>query len=397
MKLTTKLIENLRPGPVRREIPDAHMPGLYLVLQPTGARAWAVRYRAAGRTRKHTIGSWPAIELATARRLAAAAMRSVAEGRDPGHAKVEARERATGAINSVINEFLDRHVRRNCRPRTIAERERQFRNHVVPQWRGRVIDTITRRDVVRLLDEVMDAGPVAANRLRSTLTTFFGWCVARDIVTASPMIGVRSPAVERSRDRVLSDGELAMIWRAADRIGFPVGPVVKLLILSGQRRSEVAGMQWAELDLERAVWTIPATRVKNRREHVVPLAPAAMEIIKAVPRVYSPGVFTGGGKGVIDFAGGKRAIDAMLPASTPRWTLHDLRRTCVTRMVDIGVQPHVVEAVINHVSGHKGGVAGIYNRSTYAPEKAMALARWAAHVEQIISGDAVIVPLARRK
>jgi integrase len=385
MKFTAKLVQNLRPGTARREIPDAHMPGLYLILQPSGSRSWAVRYRFNGKTRKHTIGRWPAVDLATARQLAAKALRSVAEQKDPGHAKAEARAAPPDTVGRVVGEFLDRHVRRNCRPRTIAERERQFRNHVLPRWRDRPIGTITRRDAVKLLDEIVDVGPVAANRLCTTLGAFFRWCVARDIVAINPMIGVRPPSVERPRDRVLTANELAAVWRAADRIGFPFGDVVKLLILTGQRRAEVAGMQWSELDLERAQWTLPAARVKNAREHVVPLSDSALEILATVPRVYAPRIFTSG-VGTVAYTDGKRAIDALLPPDMPRWTLHDLRRSAVTHMAEIGVQPHVIEAVINHVSGHKAGVAGIYNRSTYAVERRAALSRWADHVLALAAG-----------
>jgi integrase len=385
MKLTTKTIENLRPGTARLEIPDALMPGLYLVLQPSGARSWAVRYRYAGRTRKHTVGAWPAIDLATARRLAAKALRAVAEGKDPGHTKSETRAAAPDTVGRVVEEFLERHVRRNCRPRTIAERERQFRNHVLPRWRGRLVSDIGKRDVVKLLDEVMDAGPVAANRLRTTLATFFAWCLARDIIQATPMTGVRAPAVEHTRARVLTDDELVLVWRAAEQIGFPFGNVVRLLILTGQRRSEVAGMQWSELDLEQALWTLPGARVKNARQHTVPLSDPAIAILEAVPRIYTPCVFTSG-KGTVAYTDGKQAIDALLPPDLPHWTLHDVRRTTVTRMADIGVQPHVIEAVINHVSGHKAGTGGIYNRSTYAIERRAALSRWADYVLALAAG-----------
>jgi integrase len=395
MRLTTKAIENLRPGPARREIPDPHMPGLYLIQQPSGSRSWAVRYRLTGRTRKHTIGSWPVIDLATARQLAAKALRAVAEGKDPGHAKSEARAAAPDTVERVVAEFLERHVRRNCRPRTIAERERQFRNHVLPRWRNRPVAAISRRDAVKLLDEIVDVGPVAANRLCTTLGAFFRWCAARDIIAVSPMMGMRAPSVERPRDRVLTANELAAVWRASDKIGFPFGDVVKLLLLTGARRGEVAGMQWSEIDLERGLWTLPAARAKNAREHVVPLSDSALEILAAVPRVYAPCVFTSG-VGTVAYTDGKRAIDALLPPDMPRWTLHDIRRSVVTHMAEIGVQPHVIEAVLNHVSGHKAGVAGIYNRAVYAAEKAAALARWAVHIEQITGEPATVVPLKAR-
>ena len=213
------------PAAVRREIPDSHMPGLYLVVQPSGAKGWAVRYRHQGVSRKHTIGSYPQLDLKTARTLGGKALRAAAEGRDPGREKRRARATKADSIDHVVAEFLDRHVRRSNRPRTAQETERLLRLHVLPRWRGRIVHEITRRDVLDVLDRVVDGGaPIAANRTLAAVRKLFNWCVARDILSVSPCAGVKPPTAERSRDRVLSDDELRLVWQAADKIGWPFGP-----------------------------------------------------------------------------------------------------------------------------------------------------------------------------
>jgi hypothetical protein len=217
------------------------LPGLYLVLQPTGAKSWAVRYRADGRNRKHTLGPWPRIDLKAARTLGGKALRAVAEGRDPGREKATARSTRLDSVNTIAAQFLERHCQRANRPRTARETQRLLDLHVLPRWRGRLISDITRRDILDLLDRVVDSGrPIAANRVLSAVRKMFNWAVARDIIAASPCAGVKPPTAERSRDRTLSDSELRAVMLAADKVGWPFGPLVALLALTGQRRDEVA-------------------------------------------------------------------------------------------------------------------------------------------------------------
>jgi len=268
MRLTVKTVEAMRPGAERREIPDSHMSGLYLIVQPSGARSWAVRYRHQGVTRKHTLGPFPAVDLKAARTLASKALRAVAEGRDPGREKTLARAAKADSVDRIVEEFFERHVRRSNRPRTSQETERLLRQHVLPRWSGRMVHEITRRDVLDILDRVVDGGaPIAANRVFAAVRKFFNWCVARDILAASPCAGVKPPSAERARDRVLSDDELRFVWAAAEKLGGTFGPLVKLLALTGQRRDEVARMQWDELDLDARLWTLPAERTKNNQPH----------------------------------------------------------------------------------------------------------------------------------
>jgi integrase len=376
------------------------MPGLYLVIQPSGAKSWAVRYRHGGATRKHTLGSFPALDLKAARELGSKALRAVAEGRDPGREKAQKRSATPTSVESIAALFIERHCKRSNRPRTAQETERLLRLHVLPRWRGRTIDSITRRDVLDLLDRVLDGGaPIAANRVLSAARKMFNWCVGRDIIAASPCAGVKPPTPERSRERVLSDRELHEIWNAAENIGYPFGTLIKLLALSGQRRDEVAGMRWSELDIENRLWKLPTGRVKNSKGHEVPLSDAAIQVLNALPRIAGDYVLTTTGQSPSSgYAKGKRRLDALLPADTPPWRLHDLRRTVASGMARLGINLPVIEKVLNHSSGSFAGIVGVYQKHSFADEKRTALEAWGRHLEEIVTGGhETVVRLRERR
>jgi integrase len=399
MRLTVKNVEALRPGAARREIPDSLMVGLYLVLQPSGSRSWCVRYRHGGQTRKLTIGGYPQIDLKTARALAGKALRRNAEGHDPAREKILARAAKANSVDRIVEEFMERHVRRSSRPRTAQETERLLRSHVLPRWRGRMVHEITRRDVLDVLDRVVDGGaPIAANRTLAAVRKFFNWAIARDVLAASPCAGIRPPSAERARDRTLSDDELRLVWQAADKIGRTFGPLVKLLALTGQRRDEVAQMRWDEIDIDNRLWTLPPARVKNNQPHEVPLSAAARAVLE-VPRVAgSPFVLTNGGASAASgYSKGKRRLDALLPADMPPWRLHDLRRTCASGMARLGINLPVIEKVLNHASGSFAGIVGVYQRHSFADEKRAALEAWGRHVDSLISGKPAKVVRLRGK
>jgi integrase len=384
--LTVRTLETLKPGPARKEIPDKLLPALYFILQPTGRAAWAVRYRIGRRSRKHTIGPYPAIDLKTARELGAKALRAVAEGRDPSAEKALARTALPDTFETVARQFVELHCRRLNRPRTIEAYEQQFRTYLIPRWGRRPISSITRRDVLDLLDEIVGSGrPIAANRVRSLLVALYGWSLTRDIVISSPVAGVRRPAAEQSRDRVLSDSELRSVWCAADKMAGPYGALIKLLILFGARRDEVGRMTWSELDFDARLWVLPKERSKNGRAHTIFLSDAALAVLAGLPRLGEFVLTVTGTAPINDRSHKKRRLGALLPPDMPHWTLHDLRRSVATRMIDLGVLPHVVEAVLNHV-GHRSGVAGIYNRAAYGNEMRDAFGRWGNHVMALVAG-----------
>jgi integrase len=388
MKLTARAVETAQPAAVRREIPDALMPSLYLVVQPSGTKSWAVRYRHNGATRKFTLGSHPAIDLKAARALAGKALRAAAEGRDPGQEKAQARAASADTIDRAVAQFIERHCKRKNRPRTAQETERLLRLHVMPRWRGRAVSSITRRDVLDVLDRVVDAGaPIAANRVLAATRKLFNWLLARDIIATSPCAGVKPPTDERSRDRVLDDKEVRAVWLTAEEIGWPFGAMVKVLVLTGQRRDEVARMEWSEIDFGDKLWTLPRERVKNDEKHEVPLSGAAIAVLKSVPRIAgSRYVFTTNGKAPSSgYSKGKRRLDALL-SDMPPWRLHDLRRTTASGMARLGINLPVIEKVLNHASGSFAGIVGVYQKHGFSQEKRRALEAWAAFVAGL-AGD----------
>nr|WP_276592716.1 MULTISPECIES: site-specific integrase [unclassified Methylobacterium] len=405
--MTVQAIERLKPDAARRlEIPDATLPGLYFIIQPSGAKSWAVRYRHDGRTRKLTLGAYPGLDLAQARAEGRAALHSVSLGQDPvAERKVVVPPPARDLIGSVIDSFIERHVKPRNRPRTAEETIRILRTKVLPVWDGRKIQDIGRRDVIELLDGIVDAGtPVAANRTLAALSKLFNWATDRGVIDANPCVRIKAPAAETSRDRVLSDEELRLLWRGCAKIGWPFGPFVQILLLTAQRRDEVAKMRRVELREGGKLWTIPGERAKNGQAHDVPLSSAAQSILGSLPRVAGQASYlisTTGNSGVSGYAKAKARLDAEMLALARTdaadgvdpesivlepWRLHDLRRTASTGMGRLKIEPHVIEAVLNHRSGVIKGVAAVYNRYQYLEEKRAALEAWAAHIEYLTGG-----------
>ena len=380
------------------EVPDGLLPGLYLQIEPTGSRSWTVRYRHGGRSRKYTIGRYPVIDLKAARELASKALRAVAEGRDPAHERKLLRSAGADTFGSVAALFLERHGR-TYRKSTLANTVSLLDRHVLPRWNALPLAQIRRRDVIALLDEIADGGaPVSANRVLAAVRKMFAWAITRDIVDASPCVGVSRPHAERARDRVLTDDELRGVWLASERLGGPFAALVQLLVLTGQRRGEVAGMRWDELDLDAAkpVWRLSAERCKNRRPHEVPLSRAAASLLEPLPRVGDFVLTARNGTAIAGFSKFKRELDALLPAGTPAWTLHDVRRSVATGLARLGVALPVIEKLLNHAGGSFGGVVGVYQRHDFADEKRAALDLWAAHVGRLVGGEPASTVVALR-
>jgi integrase len=396
--LTQIAIDKLKPATVRREIADGKESGLYFVLQPSGGMSWALRYRFGAKPRKYTIGPYPQISLAKARAEASRAKASIADGIDPGAAKTAAkraekaaREEETDLVERVVETFVARYVKPKQKAATARETERCLNREIVARWRGRRLSKISKADVHELLDSIVDRGAeIQANRTFAAVRRMCNWSIERGIISASPCAGIKPPTPERSRDRVLTDGELKAVWEAAEAIGWPFGPMVQLLMLTGQRRSEVAGMGWAEIDFDARTWTLPKERSKNSRAHAIPLSQQAIAILRALPRIAGKQglVFTTSGETSISgHSRAKDRLDAELPADMPEWTLHDLRRTFASGCAKLGIAVHVVEAVLNHRSGTIRGVAAVYNRYDYSIEKRAALEAWGRYVEAIVTGE----------
>jgi integrase len=394
-RLTTIAVDKAKPSTARYEIPDGGCRGLYLVVQPSGAKSWGVRYRFHGKPQKLTLGgAWPVLTLEHARRDATAALLQLAHGVNPAAAKKAALADARKAIDALAHDtvanlaeqYLEKYVRVKTRPLSQAATERIFRRVVLPAWQGRSVHDIKRRDIIELAESVafgQPPRPVLANRVLSALRHFFNWLASRDIVAASPCVGVAKPAAEKARERVLDDPEIAALWNACEGLGYPYGPAVRLLLLTGGRRSEVGGLRRDEIDTKTWMWTLPAARSKNKRAHNVPLSSQARAIVETAPRI-SEFVF-GGRSGANQFNLAKAKLNDLVRFAQP-WVLHDLRRTVASGMQRIGVPVATIEKVLNHTSGTFSGITGVYQRHDYSREKADALQRWGDHVERVASG-----------
>jgi integrase len=423
--LTDVLIKKLPLPDKRREVPDGRITGLYLVLQPSGARSWALRFRANGAPKKLTIGPYPTIDLATARKRAQEAIGDVAGGKDPAAVKQasKAMSRAERVaeidrVERVVELFIDRHAK--PKTRDWRETQRILVNEIVGRWKGRRLSEITRAHVHEMLDTIIDRGaPIRANRVFASFRKMCRWAIARGIIDRSPCEGLTAPSQETRRDRVLNDDEIRLAWRAFEVAGWPFGPIGQLLLLTGARRDEVAGMMWNEIDLDARVWSLPKARTKNKRDHQIPLSDDAMRIIEGLPHI---GVKKGGlvftvtgTTPVSGFSRAKATTDEVIlellreEAETrgddrgsveapPHWTYHDLRRTLATGLQRLGIRLEVTEAVLNHASGSRAGIVGVYQRHDYADEKRAALDAWARRIEAIVEGrdgDSNVTPLRR--
>jgi len=357
--------------------PDGKIPGFGVRVTAGGVKTFYLAYRFKGRSRRLNLGRYPFKTLAEARIEAHDAVAGLGKGRDPQSAKPQRRN----TFAAALDDFIENHCKRHNRASSAAETEKLLRGYFLPYWARRSVPDIGKSDVNEVIEGIMQRGkPAAARHAFAAVRKFFNWAVDQGLVETSPCAGMKPPAKHNSRDRVLSDDELARLWQASVASTDTAHIVIRLLVLTGQRCGEVCGMAWEELDLAERVWTIPGTRTKNHRPHSVPLTPAAVAIIEAVPDTGRL-LFPARGKPDQPYAGytkGKAALDAA--AGVTGWTIHDLRRTAATGMARLGIQPHVVERILNHVSGTFGGVAGVYNRFQYLPEMREALTAWERHV-----------------
>jgi integrase len=406
MKLDTKLTDKIIAS---RSLPDGKDEEIFWdgELEDYGCRlrrnlkgkvrkTLVVQYRRAGRSPRITLGTAEVLGAEQGRRAAKKLLARIALGEDPQAAKTARRSADKFTFRALADEHLSA-KQPTVRPRTFVESQRYLCGPYFKALHSLPIDQITRKDVAaRLLVIARECGVVTAIRARSHFSNMFAWGIAQGLTETNPVVGAAQLKPPPARDRVLDDRELAAVWSAAGDDDF--GRVVRLLILLGQRRTEVGGMQWQELDLGLGTWSIPSTRSKNGRAHTLPLPAAALNIINSVPRMINRDCLFGerssGGFTLWAFA--KAALDDQLGDRVKSWTLHDLRRTFCTRLADLGVLPHVIEAAVNHQSGHKAGPAGIYNRSVYVNEVRAALALWSDHVRALVQGgDRKVVSMHR--
>jgi integrase len=397
-------VDKLRPSEGKSDayVWDDECPGLSIRLQGA-AKRWVVWYAANGKRRRVTLGAVAGMPLKEARIQAGRIVGGARDGKDALAERAAARAKSADTLGKLVDIYLERRAKPRQRIRTYVEVERYLRKRWSP-LHDRPLDSITRRDIASRLEEIrVDHGPISANRARTYLGSAFTWAMRQGLTEANPVLGTEPPAAETASARVLTPAELTIIWRICGKAG-EFGTIVRLLMLTGQRREEVAGMGWPELDLDRALWTIPSARTKNKLEHEVPLPHQAVALLPK-KREGRDFVFGRGKKG--SFSGYSRSKARLVEAIAKHraheaghdpedvdleewqlqgWTLHDLRRTADTVMHEIGIEPHIVEAVLNHVSGHKGGVAGTYNRARYREPKRIALQHWADWLEATVAG-----------
>jgi integrase len=371
---------------------DADLPGFGLRLRAGGSRKWVVQYDTGRKSRRMTLGTTKLLDPGKARETAKSILAAVRLGKDPAGDIAAARHAPLAASFAEEMERFLHFQQQRLKPRSLLEVDRHLRVNGKP-LHALELAKIDRRTIATQLTRIAEKHPVAANRTRATWSSFFTWCAKEGLIDVNPAAFTNKQA-ERSRERVLSNAELRAIWQALPDSDY--GDIVRALALTGQRREEIGSLRWSEVDFDRGIITLPPVRTKNKREHIVPMSAAMQAILEARPRFHGRDLVFGIGEG--GFSGWSRCKERLDDAAKiAAWTIHDLRRTMATKMAEeIGQQPHIIEAVLNHVSGHKGGVHGIYNRSQYLAEKKQALALWADHLMAIVEGRATnITPLRR--
>jgi integrase len=371
-KITKTAVDRMGPWSV---LWDTEVNGFGVRRHGADGRHYLLRYRFGGKQTFRKIGRHGSPWTPDSARAEALRMLGlIVSGTNPAQRQPKA-ESFCGEVERYLLH------KRSMRSETFRAIERHLRKYAKPLHPLSLAE-IDRRRIAQLLAKIeMESGPVARNRLRSSLSAFFTWLVKEGLLDTNPVTGTGKAVEGPSRDRVLTQTELAEVWRSATG---RFGDVIRLLVLTAQRRNEIGGLRWSEVDFDRAVITLGPERTKNKVRHELPLAPQALAILQERYRVSGKAgpndarVFRG-----IDWWRDKLALDAALKGVAD-WHLHDLRRSAATGMAELGVQPHIIEAVLNHVSGHKGGVAGIYNRAKYSDEMRSALQRWADHVEALI-------------
>lgn len=424
--LTSKTILKL-PLPAENSGPvdhaDSGVKGLCLTARSTGSRSWTYRYRIGNGNariqRRLTIGAWPEMEVEEARERASAVRKLIRSGIDPiAHAAEQARladdkrrSRDELTFARLAERFIIRQKGRDRRSwksqaRTLGFRIKSIDASGTPtleiiagglahRWRETPLASIERLDVTIALDELLDAGlPHSANMRLSILKSFYSWAIDSGYVDRSPVDKRKAPAEKVTRERVLSDDELRLLWRATEDQSYPVRQFIRLLLLTGARRIEVAGMQFSEV--AGSDWTIPAERSKNKRAHKLPLSPAAMAEIASADRYCRFVLTTTARSSISGFSTIKERVDARMArlanVEIPEWRFHDLRRTVASGMASLGTPPHVIERVLNHVSGEIKGVALTYNRYDYRLEMREALCKWADHLAKIVDAQSLPAP-----
>jgi integrase len=390
MRLTAQEIARYRPpqGKADHIVFDEDLSGFGLRYRD-GKRTWIYQYAfGSGEERvnaRMTLGEYPALSPAKARDTAQDLYARVRLGQHPASDKKKGRAEARHTFGRLVAVYLE-HQRGEMRDSSHAEVSR-YLDRYASSLHGLPASAVDRKKIADLLDTTAkEHGAISANRARAALSALFGWAIRRGLHDNNPVIGTEQRK-ENSRDRFLSDSELAIIWAALNDSDF--SDIIRLLILTGQRASEIAGLRWSEINFDEEEIALPAERTKNAHPHTIPLSPPVRDILRVQTRKREL-VFGFGSTGFAGWHKAKNRLDERiahkLGAPLPHWTIHDLRRTLATGLQRLGVRLEVTEAILNHVGGSRSGVAGIYQRHDWATEKQAALDAWAAHVLAVVSG-----------
>jgi len=389
--LTVPAVERIKP-PLKGQVEhfDLGFPGLSLRVSYAGAKSWRFSYRIGGIPRRICLGTYPALGLLEAREAWREARISVQKGIDP-NPRLSAR---ADTFDNVVAEWMRRDQADN-KPSTIKIVEKIIAYDLLPRWHARQVDTITKRDVIELLDGILDRGaPQKARSVYAHLARFFTWAVGRDIIAVSPMTGIDKPGTATARERALNDAELVSVWNACAE--GPFGAAARLLILTGARREEISALKWSEVEADAI--KLEGDRTKSGKPRTIPLSAPARILLDAMPRsgefVFS---FNGGNKPINSWSHAKPKIDAL--AKIEDWRVHDLRRSVATGMQRLGVNLQTIEAVLGHTAGSRAGIVGVYQRHSFDAEKRAALEAWGAQVMNLVEGRELgkVLPMTRIK
>lgn len=379
--LTVVSVERIKP-PARGQAEhfDRGYPGLALRVSHGGAKSWCLFYRIGGRLRRARLGTYPAMSLIEARDAWRAARQSVAKGIDP------IARHGVGMLDTfavVVAEWLKRDQAKN-KASTLYQITRIVETDLLPKWGARRVDTISKRDVIELLDQIADRGAtIKARRVYSHLHRFFKWCLGREVVATNPMTGLSRPGSEMSRERTLTDDEIVAVWKACEH--GPFGSATRVLMLTGARLAEISKLQWSEVEGDTI--KLDGERTKNGKPHTIPLSASARALLETMPRGNAGDfVFSvdGGKRPITGWSRGKAKIDLL--AGIDPWRIHDLRRTVATGLQRLGVNLQIIEAVLGHIGGSRAGIVGVYQRHGFDAEKHAALKAWGAHVMALVEG-----------
>jgi len=362
---------------------DTRKPGFGIRVSKGGTKTWLLMYRQHGRKHRLALGRFPDMSVADARTQATSRLGDIVKGADPAQERAQAKSDPT--FGELADLYLERHARVKKKPRSVAEDVYMLNADLLPAWKDRKLPAIRRRDVIALLDGIVDRGsPIHANRVRALCSTIFNFAIGRDLIEYNPAHRVPRPAPEKSRERKLTDDEIRELWKALEPEPAKVRAVYILALLTAARKSELLNLAWSELDLDRSLWTLPATRSKTGQEHLIPLSPTAVTLLRSLPvDSRSEFVFTGGRIGRAVANPQKWIVRIRERAKLVDFRFHDLRRTAASGMTAIGVDRLTVSKILNHA---EGGVTKVYDRHSYDKEKRAAIIKWDRHLQRLLTG-----------